>query len=402
MRIALQWIRDYYRDGSALFFGLIFPIVMTACLGSLLSGLDNPDDTIYEMKIAYVVEAPEQAGEDANEAGSADESAGATTVTADTAQAVAAFTDALDDAGYFDVTEADSAAAARKDIETDKLDAALVFDKDLNVTVIEGGDVTINRAAHMIASGFARRSSAYLASYEVLAQDDPAYIAVFSRTAEDAARSAADYLKDRDFGGRTQSMMDFYAVTMIIMICFMGGGIGGASGIYMSRREGLMRRLTVSPKSGSAIFLESVLGMVPGNIAQTLMVMVPATLFLGAHYAQSMADNLLLFAFFVLLGTAATALFMVIGLVLKSNPYIPLMVILWTALFISGSFQKNLSIPGVSELMPMNIANRAAFDLTMFGRTDGVLTVMAVCAAILAASCVVGSLALDKRKEIAL
>jgi ABC-2 type transport system permease protein len=402
MRIALQWIRDYYRDGSALFFGLIFPIVMTACLGNLLAGLDNPDDAIYEMKIAYVVEEQAQAGADANESVSAGAAAEVTTVAAGQTAAITAFTDALKDADNLDVTEAASAAAARKGVNADKYGAALVFDKDLNVTVIEGGDSIINRAARMIAEGFARQSSAYFASYKILAQDDPSFIAAFTQTAEDAGAGAADYVKDRKYDGRSQSMMDFYAVTMIIMICFMGGGIGGASGIYMARREGLMRRLTASPKTGSAIFLESVIGMVPGNIGQTLMVMIPASLFLGARYAQDVPGNLLLFAFFVLLGTAVTALFMVIGLVLKSNPYVPLMVILWTCLFISGSFQKGLNIPGVSELMPMNIANRAAFDLTLFGRTGGVLTVMAVCAAILAGSCVAGSLALEKRKEIVL
>jgi acyl-CoA hydrolase len=45
--------------------------------------------------------------------------------------------------------------------------------------------------------------------------------------------------------------------------------------------------------------------------------------------------------------------------------------------------------------------NRAAFDLTLFGQPGQMLTLMAVLAAILAATCVAGSLVL-KRKEKAL
>jgi ABC-2 type transport system permease protein len=192
-------------------------------------------------------------------------------------------------------------------------------------------------------------------------------------------------------------MMDFYAVTMVIMICFMGNGIGGASGMYMLKNEKLLRRLSASPKRGETIFLGNLLGCVPGALAQTAAVMLPATLFLGARYASAPADNALLFAFFTLIGMAVSAVSIVLGLVMKVNPYLPVMAVLWTMLFISGSFSKEISIPGVSEYMPMSIMNRAAFELTLFGRPEQVLTVMAALAVILAASCAAGSLLIKKK-----
>jgi ABC-2 type transport system permease protein len=377
-RIPLQWIRDYYRDATSLFFGLIFPLVMVAGLGNMLTNYDNPDARIDAIKIACYAETGTTA-----------------------AQTADVFTDALGKADGIEIAPAKSARDAERSVDDKEADVAMIFDGEMNVTVYEGDDSIKNRAAGMIAKGFARESAAYLAAYSSLGASDPNRIAAFEKRLGALADEQGALTADMGHEGREQSMMDFYAVTMVIMICFMGSGIGGASSMFMMRREGLLRRLTVSPRRGGAIFLESVLGGIPGNLAQAAAVMVPATLFLGARYAADPAGNALLFAFFVLLGTTVMAAFMLLGVFMKVNPYLPVMAILWTMLFLSGSFARQMNIPGVSEYLPMNIANRAAFELTMFGRTDPLLTLMAVLAAILAASCLAGSL-LMKRKEIAL
>jgi ABC-2 type transport system permease protein len=378
LRIALQGIRDYYRDGSALFFGLIFPIVLVASLGNILANMDNPDYSIGEIKIGYYAQAD-----------------------AETVRASGAFVQAIGQMDGVKLREEKSEDAAKKSVSDKDVDVAMVFTGSTDVKVYEGGDNIKNRTVSMIAKGFVRESAAYTAAYEAVAAEDPQKIQEL--TDRIAARIAdRDALTtDRTFDGRTQSMIDFYAVTVIIMICFMGGGIGGASGMYYARREGLLRRLAASPKRSGAIFFENVIVYVPVNIVQTLAIMVPSTLLFGAHYAAAPADNVLLFAFSVLLGTTVGAVCMLIGLFMKSNPYIPFMAVMWTLLFISGSFNKDILIPGVSEYLPMNIMNRAAFDLTLFGRSGPILTLMAVLAVILAASCFVGSLVI-RRKEKAL
>jgi ABC-2 type transport system permease protein len=361
-RIILQQIRGYYRDGSAMFFGLIFPLVMTVCLGNLLANLDNPDSMVGTMKIAYYSENP---------------------------AATDSFAQILKDTDGIELSTEKSAESAEKKVRDEKADAGMIFAQDMSVKVYEGGDKTKNRTVDAIARGFARESAAYITAYKT------------TGAPPSISTARPDLIADKKYDGRTRSMIDFYAVTMIIMICFMGGGIGGASEMYFARREGLIRRLAISPKRGGAIFMETVIGSIPGNVAQTLAVMIPATLIFGAHYAATAADNLLLFAMFVLLGTTVSAVFSLIGLFLRFNPYLIVMAVLWTLLFISGSFNRGINIPGVSEFMPMSIANNAAFELTLFGRPDQALILMAALAVILAAACAVGSFAL-RRKEASL
>jgi ABC-type multidrug transport system permease subunit len=377
-RIALQWFRDYYRDGSALFFGLIFPLLMTACLGNLLADLDAPDTQIEGLKIGYCVEGG-----------------------ADAEGVLDPFTEALGGVDGVELARVDGERAAKRSVDDRKTDAALLFDENLDVTVYEGADRVKNRAAVMIAKGYARESAAYGAVYQAFADDDPQEVNALTERLFALSGAQEALVADKDYGGRTQSMIDFYAVTMIVMICFMGNGIGGAVGMYLLRSQGLLRRLTVSPRRGATVFLESVLGSAPGAMLQTLAVMIPSVLFLGAHYAPDIGGNILLFAFFTLLGTTVSAVFMLIGLFAKVSPYMIVMVILWTMLFLSGSFNRTVSIPGVGEYLPMSIANRAAFDLTMFGQTGPMLTLMAALALILAVSCLAGSV-LMKRKDVAL
>jgi ABC-2 type transport system permease protein len=372
LSIALQGIKDYYRDGSALFFGLIFPIVMVACLGNMLAGLDNPDAKIDKVRAAYYVKSGAE-------------------------QPANIFSDALKETGDVELSREESEDAADKSVIEGRADVAFIFDSDLNVKVYEGEDSIKNRAALMIAKSFARESAASTTAFATLGRTAPQNTAKLTEKLPSLTAGRSDLITDKKHDGRTQTMMDFYAVTMVIMICFMGSGIGGASGMYMLRREKILSRLSASPKRGRTIYLGNVLGCVPGSLAQTAAVMLPSALFLGARYASAPADNLLLFAFFTLLGTTVAAAFMLLGLVMKVNPYLPVMAILWTMLFISGSFSKEISIPGVTEYMPMSIMNRAAFELTIFGRPEQILTVMAALAVILVASCATGSLLIKRR-----
>jgi ABC-2 type transport system permease protein len=358
-----------------MFFSLIFPIIMVASLGNLLANLDNPDASIGEIKIAYYAQADGEA-----------------------ARASGVFADALEQMDGIGLSEEKSEDAAKQSVADRDVDAAMIFTNDADVKVYEGGNDVKNRTVSMIAKGFARESAAYTAAYTTTAAEDPGKLQELTDKLAARSTDREALTTDRKFGGRSQSMMDFYAVTMIIMICFMGGGIGGASTMYLTRREGLLRRLAASPKRSSAIFSGNVLVYVPVSVSQTLVIMLLSTLLFGARYAATFAENLLFFAFCVLLGTTVAAVCMLLGLFMKTNPYMPLMAIMWTLLFVSGSFNKEINIPGVSEYLPMNIMNRAAFDLTLFGKSGPTLTIMAALAVILAASCLGGSLIL-KRKE---
>ena len=383
--------RTLFPEKSSLFFSLIFPIMMVFVLGNMLSELDNPDTPIGTIRIAYCIEEedPVKAEYDEYEY----ESVAANMGRIAEATAVRAFTDALADNDNIETVKVSDLDAARAEVDSGRADAAMIFETPLRISIAEGKDIYKNRAVNLIAQSFARSYAAFKAA----AIHNPA---IYMEIAEKGMSDFPGLTADKDLGVK-RSMMDFYAVTMIVMIAFMGGGIGGASEMFFGRQNGSLRRATASTRSRARMFIETVLGVIPQNIMQTLIVMVPAALFLGAHYAKTWQENLLLFAFFILLGVAVSAVFMLIGLFVRSNPYMPIMALLWSLLFLSGTFSKDMSIKGFSEFLPMNIAQRAAFDLTMFGRPEQLLSMMGVCAIIILASCLLGSV-LFKRKEIML
>jgi len=355
----IRHVRELQREKSDMFFALVFPIAMVFILGNMLAELDNPDTSIGTIHIAYHYDTE--------------------------TSAVRMFIDALAEHDGVTVSEAANAE------EMGDADAMMVFGSPLSISIAEGEDPYKNRAAMLMAQSFS--------------QEYAAYAAVAGRSPEAFAELLAPGLTefpsltaDKDLGVQ-RSMMDYYAVTMIVMIAFMGGGVGGAGDTFHARQNGALRRVSASPRGRARLFLESVVGLVPLNIMQTVMIMVPSVLFFGAHYAQAWHDNILLFAFFILLGLAVSSVFMLVGLFIRINPAMPIMAIMWSLLFLSGTFAREMTIEGFSEYLPMNIAQRAVFDLTLFGRYDQLLLAMGGCAVVLAVACAVGS-ALFRRKEI--
>jgi len=382
-------LRELFRDRSSLFFVIVFPILLVVILGNMLAELDNPDPVVGTIRIAYTIEEA-AAGTEARGAMGA-EAQGADMTGAAERAAIDMFVTALADNDGIELAHAADAEAVRAAAESNAADAGMIFSTPLSISIAEGEDLYKNRAVVLIAQSFAREYAAYAA---VAARNPGVFADVFAGGTPDFVNLAIDKDLGVDF-----TMIDFYAVTMIVMIAFMGGGIGGATQMYFARQNGLLRRLTASPRGRTRLFLESVAGVIPQNIIQAVIVMVISVLFLGAHYARTWQENLLIFAFFIVLGTAIAAVFMLIGMFLRVNPNLPLMVALWALLYMSGSFAKQINIEGFSEYLPMNIAQRAVFDLTLFGRADQLLLVMGICAVILAVSCALGAF-LFRRKEI--
>jgi ABC-2 type transport system permease protein len=387
----LMTFKELFRDRSSLFFVIVFPVLMVAILGNMLSELDNPDTAIGQIRIATFAE--ESAAGDASPGSvSLEKHMGQNAETA----AVSSFTDTLADHDGIEIVKAQSAEAAREKTMAGDTDASIIFSSPLSIEVSEGGDLYKNRAVLLIAQSFARE----YAAFRTAALHDPESFIQIMQDNKGEIPAASGLAEDKDLGV-SRTMIDYYAVTMIVMIIFMGGGISGATSMFQMRQDGSLRRICASPRSRTRLFLESVIGALPQSVIQAGIIMILSTGFLGANYAASWQGNLLLFAFFVILGLAVGAVFMVIGLFVKVNPYIPILALMWALLFISGTFSKDMLIPGLSEYLPMNIVQQAVFDLTIFGRPEQLLLVMGMSAAVLTVACVIGS-ALYKRKEIML
>ena len=202
--------------------------------------------------------------------------------------------------------------------------------------------------------------------------------------------------KDVDF---SRSMIDYYAVTMLVMIIFMSASIGGANIIYEGRKTGTLSRMMISPKNRTNLYIQTALSSLPQTFIQALAVMIPSVFIFGAHYSDNMNDNIILFVMFVAVGAAIGSAFTLIGIFIKSNPSMVIMPIMWVLMFISGTFSKEIYIKGVTERMPIWLIQNAAFDLTVFGNNEKAVTVMIVSAIIVVLATGAGAF-LFRRKRL--
>ncbi|MDR1713650.1 MAG: ABC transporter permease [Coriobacteriales bacterium] len=416
---------DLLRDRFGLFFLIFFPTILCFLLGTLLASMDNPDAVIEPMTVEYVVEGD----------------------SAETQTVVDALIEQFEDVEGLDLVQASSLDAARAHLDAGEITAAIAIEEPFAIRIYEGTDSVQSRAVGAIFTGVARITGSYQAlvgHYEQLYAEQYAEQAAAAQAAaaqmpqdevsggeasggetvqdatagantpaasadQAAAADSADAAIDVDFSatslvankefGISRTMMDYYAIAMIVMIIFMGGFSGGAMTLYDARRQGTLRRTLASPQSRSSIYVQYVLSWVPANMAQVLVVMLVASLCFGAQYAMSWQDNLLLFVMLFVAGQATTSIAVIIGMFIKrANPSLVLMPLLWVLLFLSGTFNKDVFIAGFSQYLPPYALQSAAFDLTLFGRQEAALVAVAVSAAVFALALAVGTVLFNRKK----
>jgi ABC-2 type transport system permease protein len=319
-------------------------------------------------------------------------------------------------------------AAAQDQLARGELSAAVVFTQPFGIQIHEGTDNIQNRAVQAIFENIAllHGTASVILSAESAAnvvEGSPHFVgAAIGRPVELSATRAANgrpYSEQMSYAsaqdntvaittprveekifGVSRSMIDYYAITMIVMMFFMGSAGSGASIIYSGNKDGTLRRTMASPLSRVSVYLQYVISSVPYNLMQIGIVMVVSTTVLGAHYATTWQANVLLFGMLFCAGLAASAVSLIVGLLVKFNPQAIIMLIMWPMLFLGGTFSKEIFIPGFSEYLPSSIIQAAAFDLTLFGQTGRSVTVLVVCVVIIVAATAIGA-ALFNKKELA-
>ena len=98
-----------------------------------------------------------------------------------------------------------------------------------------------------------------------------------------------------------------------------------------------------------------------------------------------------------LCGMAMSAVATIIGIVIKVSPTAAIMPAAWIMLFFSGTFSKEVVIVAIADFNPFYRIQKAAFELTIFGRHEQCVAVIIVAAAILTLAAVIGAL-LFRRK----
>jgi ABC-2 type transport system permease protein len=372
---------ELWRSKINLFFILLFPSLLIFILGTMLTNLDNPEWTIEPFELAYVIDSEDP-------------------VTVRTAETVIA---QFEDVEQVNFSESASLASVQRRLEEGELGAVVVFTEPFGIEIHEGSSATRsgatqNRAVRSLFDGVARLyGTINVVMSEASGGVDPSALVTSSLASLDVAPVRVE---EKTYG-ISRTMIDYYAITMIIMMFLMGNTNSGASTFYSQRKDGTLRRILASPQSRVSVYLQMVLQSVPYNLLQILVAMSVSVIFFDAHYAATWQLNVLLFVMLLAVGLAVSSLFLAIGIFIRVNPMLVLVPVTWALLFVSGTFSKQIFIPGVTTVSPPYLVQTAAFDLTLFGNIGPSVVVLLVSLAVIAVSTLVGCILIN-RKELVL
>jgi ABC-2 type transport system permease protein len=367
---------ELLRDKATLFFVLLFPSALVFVLGTMLVNLDNPDMEVEPFELAYVIDSDDP-------------------VTVGMAEAVIA---QFDEVEQIEFTAYDNLASVEGQLARGELGAAVLFTEPFAIEIHEGQSATKNHAVRTIFEGVARLHGSVTAASAAAAAQPTQLAAVSAPTADPVPLNTPLRVEEKTYGV-SRTMMDYYAVTMIVMMFFMGSATAGAMTFYSLRKDGTLQRLVASPQSRVSSYLQILLGQLPLNLATVAIVMLVSSTLFGAQYASSWQLNVLLLVMLAVAGFAFSALFLVLGMFIRVNPMVVLMPAMWIVLFLSGTYSKEIFVDGLTQLMPPYLIQTAAFDLTLFGNIGQAIMVLAVSFAVIVASTLVGA-ALFNRKDV--
>lgn len=356
MQIFLAVWREFYRQKSNLFFTTLFPCILVFILGTMLEQWNISEYEIPKIHVAYAAQEEYPAFEQ--------------------------FLQETEAEGLLTVDWVQDEETALAQIDG-FYTAVLIYDaKEERIDLYQGSDSVADRALHAILESYSGMEQAFVLSVQN---------GVFPET-----ETWADYVRPKNLGVE-RSMIDYYAVAMLVMILFMGGGIGGAVNFYEFQKNGLFRRLVPTPAGRVKVFCLMVLGEMPMLAMEIGAVMLCSTVLFGAHYGKTFVDNLALIAFFGIVGMAVQTFSAVVGTAMRVNPTAVMMPLTWMILFFSGSFAR-IKIDGITQMMPAWQIQEAAFDLTLFGNYGRLLQVGGVCLVCCAVFAAAGAMMFYRKK----
>lgn len=341
LSLILNEVRSFLRDKISLTCYILFPLLMIYLLGSFLETVYG-DETIEPISIQYEIESDSKQNNNMAEE----------------------FIKSFDDEEKITFEKGKGFEEAKKLIQEEKLTAFVVF-RENKIEIFDGGDVTQNRIVTAIMNGFTQSQKAVT----VITSKNPMSLNTLQMRT-DSFVTAKEFNKNR-------SEIDYYALAMISMMTFMSAIVGGFA--FVSERNAkTINRLILAPKKRTTIFLGKILGMIPQAFIQTVVLMLVSAIVYDAHFAVDLKGNLLLFLMFFMGALTLSSFGAVIGLLTKKNPVVIMMPALWIMMFFGGAFSREMIVEGFSEYLPIYIMQRVGFDITIFGRTKGVIQMIAV------------------------
>lgn len=365
LKVAIKEMKAYFRSPVAVFMTVFFPCLLIYVLGTMLQSLDISDHSIGEINVRYNLSATDTYN----------------------AEAFKAFISGINMVKAEETTDKESALSL-----TDKGEInAYIELNGSDIKIFTGDNDTINRALKSM-----------LGSYNTMADTYKNIAMVNPSTLQEVINkdiSEISYVEKNGLGV-TRSMIDYYAVSVIVMMIFMSG-ITGQSEVFKEEKNGnTYSRLLLSTTPKLSIFFGKVLGSIPTSVITVGATMIFAVVLFDAKYCSDILGNILLVIMLLSVSLAATALGTVAGLILKIPAASVLMPVCWSMLFFSGTFSKEIFIEGFSTSLPPYLIQQAAFDLTLFGDSSGAIIVTLISLVIFVILTVIGAVVFSKKKAI--
>ena len=280
LSLIIKQIREYFRSPANVFMGLFFPVLLVFFLGTMLQNFDIADYDIGEIKLQYnISQTDEQSGK--------------------------AFAEFLDNISMIRAEKASDEKTALSLTDKGDIDAYIEL-KNGEILLYSGRNEIANRALGSVLNSYIAVSDTY---YKIAANDP----SLLMNTDADNGKSFVE----QDGLGVTRSMMDYYAVSMAVMMIFMSHMIMGSTSLKDEERIFTLQRLYLSPVGKVKLFFGKLIGTLPPAVIGNAVIMLFSVFVFGAKYCDSFVGNLILFLLFSCCSLATIAVGMLIGVLIK-------------------------------------------------------------------------------------
>lgn len=363
LSLIIKQIREYFRSPVNVFMGLLFPVLLVFFLGTMLQNLDIADYDIGEISVQYSVsETDEQSGK--------------------------AFAEFLDNIDMIKAEKNNDIQNALKLTDSGDTDACIEL-KNGEIVLHKGRNDIVNRALSSVLNSYIAVSDTY---YKI-ASTDPSLLMNIDADTEKS-------FVEQEGLGVTRSMMDYYAVSMAVMMIFMSHMMMGCTAFKDEEKIYTMSRLYLSPLGRTKLFFGKLIGILPSAVISNAVIMLLSAFVFGARYCDNFIGNLLLFLLFSCCSMAATAVGMLIGIIIKIPAEGVIIPLAWSLLFFSGSFSKEIFLEGFSDKLPPYLIQQSAFRLTLYGESGDAVITMAVCLAVTVVVSLIGAVIFRRKKTV--
>lgn len=365
LSVIIKEIKEYFRSPIAVFMTALFPMLLVFILGTMLQNLDTSDAAIGEITLQYSVS--EEGIQSA---------------------AFESFINEIDMIKAEKTTDKQKALALA---DKEKINAFIEINGS-EITLYSGTNRVINNALLSVLHTFSQTTDTIMKIAEV----NPAEL---GEIITDASKEQESYVERKGLG-ISRSMIDYYAVCIIVMMIFMSGITGNSENIRDEQKQNTLARITVSTTPRFSIFIGKVIGSMPVSVISVVFTMLCSVVLFDAKYCSDFAGNAMLALMLFSVAIAASSFGMLLGIVMKIPAAYAIMPICWSMLFLSGSFSKEIFAEGLSEYMPPYIIQQAAFKLTLFGEYTSAVIITLICLAVFAVLTVLSAVAFTKKKAI--